>query len=206
MAAHPRCPVRVGLGHWARVTQGRVTQSSGRLFPEPLSLGGPPAVPAFQVFQLAALRGALVNFIGLFHGPGSVSLVNRSRRLPQKELGSCSPGLEEALPCTEREGSSQQGLQGASAPQAFPQDCRDLQLPGCLGEWESGECPGIAAQGLPESARLIPAPRAGREEQPCAEMSAQSQLNLPAQAAAAQGRAAPKLWHPAKHRKWPGVH
>lgn len=40
--------------------------------------------------------------------------------------------------------------------------------------WEAKECLGAAARGLPERSQLIPAPRAGREEWPCAEISLHS--------------------------------
>lgn len=91
----------VGPGHWARVTQGeslRVTHGPGHCS-QCLWPGGTPRAPG--ILELAALRGAVVNFIGLFCGPGSGLLVNRSTTLPWKEFGSCSPGLEEPLPCTE---------------------------------------------------------------------------------------------------------
>lgn len=92
---------RAGRGGAGPPGQGDSGPSHTRLFPSlwPWEAALRCRVPG--ILELAALRGAVVNFIGIFSGPGSGSLVSRSRRLPWEEFGSCSPGLEEPLPCTE---------------------------------------------------------------------------------------------------------
>lgn len=98
----------LGLGHREWVTQGRVTRGPRRLFREPLSCkaGQPRLRPALgqrwdsRYLELAAPRGTQVILAGLLHGPGSALLVDRSRRLHQRGLTSCSPRMETPLLCT----------------------------------------------------------------------------------------------------------
>lgn len=107
----PWCGLGLGYREW--VTQGRVTRGPRRLFREPLSCkaGQPRLWPALgqswdsRYLELAALRGTQVILVGLLRGPGSALLVDRSRRLPQRRLKSCSPRMETPLLCTGREGS-----------------------------------------------------------------------------------------------------